>query len=80
MDGGELTFSDQIGSCVLENVTIENQGVNWEKSRPFWKMNLEREETVKIILKGKSKFMARKLHLQGSHTFIVEDGKMMEIV
>ena len=79
-ESGKLTFSDQIGSCVLENVTIENQGVNWEKSRPFWKMNLEREETVKIILKGKSKFMARKLHLQGSHTFIVEDGKMMEIV
>lgn len=76
----KLIFSDQIGSCILENVTIENRGVNWEKSRPFWKMDLEREESVKIILKGKSKFIARNLHLEGTHTFVVEDGKIMKIL
>jgi hypothetical protein len=69
----------QAGRCLLENVTIENEGVDWSLSRPFWKMDLSRKETVKIILKGKSTFSARNLHLKGSHTFIVEDGQEIEI-
>lgn len=77
---GKLIFSSNVGSCELENVTIENRGVDWSQSEPFWKMRLFRKETVKIILKGKSKFVARNLHLQGSHTFVVEDGKMMKIL
>ncbi len=76
---GILHFSDQIGSCILENVTIENKGVDWTRSEPFWKMNLQRDESVQIILKGKSQFVARDLHLKGSHTFIVEDGSIMSL-
>jgi UTP---glucose-1-phosphate uridylyltransferase len=78
-DQGILRFSKQVGSCILENVTVENKGVDWDYSRPFWKMKLERRESVKIILKGKSQFIARNIHLKGSHLFIVEDGQIMEI-
>ncbi len=74
-----LIFSDKTGRCVLENVTIENRGVDWGLSSPFWKMNLQRTETVSIILKGQSQFIARNVHLKGNHTFIVEDGKTLEI-
>ncbi len=76
---GILRFSKQVGSCILENVTVENKGVDWTYSRPFWKMKLERRESVKIVLKGKSQFIARNIHLKGSHLFIVEDGQIMEI-
>jgi len=76
---GILHFSNQIGNCVLENVTIENGGVDWNHSRLFWKMDLQRQESVKIILKGQSQFIARNIHLKGSHTFVVEDGQIMKI-
>lgn len=67
------------GQCVLENVTIENRGIDWSRSRPFWKMDPRREESVKILLKGRSTFIARNCHIQGSHTFTIEDGQVMEI-
>ncbi len=76
---GILRFSKRVGSCILENVTVENKGVDWNHSRPFWKANLERRESVKVILKGQSQFIARNIHLKGSHTFVVEDGKILEI-
>lgn len=76
---GQLHFSDQRGSCVLENVTVENAGVQWKKSQPFWKMALQREETTRIILKGRSRFVARDLHFKGNQTFIVEDGETVEL-
>lgn len=76
---GRLCFSKQVGSCILENVTIKNQGVDWKESTPFWKMDLCRNESVKIILKGQSQFIAQNIHLTGSHTFIVEDGQVMKL-
>lgn len=76
---GILHFSDRVGRCVLENVTIENQGIDWSRSVPFWKMELHRQESVKIILKGQSQFIARNIHLTGNHVFIVEEGQTVEI-
>src|SRR5690606_17840708 len=34
---GILQYSDRIGSCVLENVEVINQGVDWSLSSSFWK-------------------------------------------
>ncbi len=76
---GALHFSEKRGSCLLENVTIENRGVDWQASSPFWKMGLKRHESLTIVLKGKSRFIARNLHLKGNQTFIVEDGEVLEI-
>lgn len=78
-DQGILHFSKQVGSCILENVTIENRGVDWNHSSPFWKMDLQRHESVKIILKGESQFIAKNTHLKGNHTFVVEDGQILKI-
>lgn len=65
------------GKVVLENVTIENRGAEWVV--PFWKMAHKRHETVNIILKGQSQFIAQNTHLKGNHTFIVEDGQTLKI-
>lgn len=77
--GSLRVFGTQGSRCILENVTIGNQGVDWNESRPYWKMALKRRETVTIILKGQGSFFARNLHLKGSHTFVIEDGQTMEI-
>jgi hypothetical protein len=75
----QVVAEDSRSQCVLENVTIENQGVDWGRSRPFWKMELDRRETIQIILKGQSRLIARDLCLKGGQTFIVEDGKEVHL-
>jgi hypothetical protein len=80
LDKGQiLNYSTRVGRCFLKNVTIENKGVHWSKSSPFWKMDLQREEGVKIILKGSGQLIAENLHLKGSHTIIVEDNEILRI-
>lgn len=76
---GILRYSDQAGSCVLENVTIQNRGVNWSSSAPFWKMNLARDETMRVILKGRSRFTARNVCFSGNLKFVVEEGMEMRV-
>ena len=79
VQGSLQIMGKESGRCILENVTIENRGVDWSRSKPYWKMDLKRDESVKIVLKGDGRFIARNAHLSGSRTFIVEEGQTMEI-
>ncbi len=74
-DQGELRYEKTGGGCILENVTIENEGVDWSGSSPFWKMDLKRKETVKIILKGSGRLIIRNRTLKGNHLIVVENGE-----
>ncbi len=76
---GILRYSNQVGSCVLENVSVSNSGVDWQQSSPFWKMDLKRRESLQIILKGHSRFTARNVRFEGNRTFVVEDGIEMRV-
>lgn len=78
-EAGILRFSDQVGRVVLHNVHIENKGVDWTAGAPFWKMNLNRFETVQVELNGWSEFDARDVHFTGAHKFVVEEGVRMTI-
>ncbi len=66
-----------LGRCILREVDIVNQGVDWEKSTPFWRGDFVRDESVEIILHGRSSFIAEKVSLQGSHRYEVEEETMM---
>lgn len=76
---GILRYSNCLGQCLLEQVTIENQGVDWLRSQPYWKGEWPMKESVSIHLRGHSLFRGRNLHLQGSHHFVVEDGMCMDV-
>jgi UTP---glucose-1-phosphate uridylyltransferase len=75
IEEGKLHYSDRIGRCYLENVTVHNEGVDWMQTLSPWKMDLTRKETVKIILKGNSSFTAKNVTLKGNETFVVEAGE-----
>lgn len=70
---------DKTSRCVLKNVRVQNQGVNWKESLPFWKGNFVRKQSVEIILKGRSSFTADNVLFEGSHQFVVEDGVAMHL-
>jgi hypothetical protein len=69
-----LEYQPQVGRCLLQDVSVKNAGVDWGHCSPYWKMELERRETVLIELKGYSEFDARGCQFEGSHHFIVENG------
>jgi hypothetical protein len=75
----ELLYSDRVGRCRLKNVRVENRGVDWSQSAPFWKMELVRFETLRIELKGYSEFDAEGVVFQGAHHFVVEEGMRMVV-
>jgi hypothetical protein len=75
----ERVMGPNSGRCILENVTVENRGIDWERSHPFWKMELQRQESVKIILKGQGRFIAQNIRLVGNQTFVVEDGQEIHL-
>lgn len=77
--GGILHYSNRIGQCILENVAVRNLGVDWDLSHPFWKMDLKRRESLKIILKGRSLFSAKNVTFEGDMAFVVEDGVEMRV-
>jgi len=74
-----LNYTTRVGRCFLQNVTVKNSGVEWGMSSPYWKMDLQRKESLLIELKGFSEFEAIDCHFEGSHHFIVEDGTKLAI-
>lgn len=75
----ELVYSERVGRCRLKRVSVENLGVDWNRSAPFWKMELVRFETVIIELKGWSEFDAEGVVFRGPCHFVVEDGMRMVV-
>lgn len=71
---GVLRYSNNTGRCFLKNVSVCNQGVDWEKSRPFWRGKFKREESLEIVLKGRSELVAENVFFQGARRIEVEDG------
>jgi len=80
LDGeGRLCYSARVGQCILRNVRVQNLGVDWKASQPFWKMSLQRKESVEILLEGHSLFEAEDVVLRGAHRFVVKDGVHMKV-
>lgn len=66
--------------CVLRNIRVENRGVDWALSHPFWKHDWKRLETAEIILQGRSEFVAENGSFFGTQRWIVEDGIRMTLL
>jgi UTP---glucose-1-phosphate uridylyltransferase len=76
---GSLQLKGLQGKCVLNQIKIENEGVDWQKSTPFWKGKYTRKQSLEIELKGDSQFIAEQVTFYGSHRFIVEEGCFMRV-
>ncbi len=77
VEGVILKYSNQTGRCILKNVKVENRGVDWMKSRPFWKNEFQRFETMEVRLCGFSEFVAENVTFKGSFQINVPDGIRM---
>ena len=79
IEEGRLQYSHRTGRCQLRNVVICNEGVDWQKSKPYWKNQLMRKGSLQITLNGFSEFVAENVSFQGNHSFSVEEGTRMRV-
>jgi len=76
---GILTYSARTGRSILRNVKVQNKGVDWKASSPFWRNQFCRKESLQILLQGNSEFIAENVVFQGNHQFVVADGTRMRV-
>eukprot|EP01025_Chloroclados_australasicus_P021677 TRINITY_DN22728_c0_g2_i3.p1 TRINITY_DN22728_c0_g2~~TRINITY_DN22728_c0_g2_i3.p1 ORF type:complete len:857 (+),score=118.99 TRINITY_DN22728_c0_g2_i3:53-2623(+) len=79
-DGDRLTFSHECGRVRIENVKVENEGVDWScQDNVYWKHQVRRLELCEIELIGNSEFEAFNVDLLGKQKFVVPDGVLMRV-
>ncbi|MBA3815859.1 MAG: UTP--glucose-1-phosphate uridylyltransferase [Parachlamydiaceae bacterium] len=76
-DGIVVYDSASCGKCRLINVTIQNQGISRSSKNIFWKHEIDRKESLKIVLHGNAEFFAENVHFVGNYHFEVPEGHRM---
>lgn len=71
---GVLRYSEKVGRCVLKNVTIQNQGIDYDQGNVFWKQVIHRKGSFRILLEGESEFYAEDVTFNGDLEIKVEHG------
>ncbi|KAF3494442.1 hypothetical protein DY000_02056348 [Brassica cretica] len=75
-----LQYGLRCGKCKLHNVKVMNRGIDWNsKSNVYWRNDVNRLETCKIILHGNAEFEASNVTIEGNHVFEVPDGHRLKI-
>ena len=67
---GILRYGEE-SRCYLRNVVIDNQGIDRTLPQTYWKNDLVRVESVRILLQEGAEFHAENLTLKGAHIFEV---------
>lgn len=74
LDGSLLIKGDGASNCLLEQVTIQNKGLDHTVPQVYWKNELTRKEALHIILEGNAQFIAKNVHFVGNREIRVPDG------
>ncbi|KAF5453698.1 hypothetical protein F2P56_028584 [Juglans regia] len=75
-----LQYGQRCGRCKLQNVKVLNKGIDWNSgNNEYWKHDVQRLETFKVILYGNAEFEATDVVLEGNHVFEVPNGYKMKI-
>ena len=71
---GILHYSSSVGSCVLHNVVIRNEGIDSAHSNSYWKKEIAYKERCEIWIEGNGEFYASGVTLSGSLRIEVKNG------
>lgn len=75
-----LHYNTDNGKCTLHNCTVRNRGINRNDSHNLcWKNQIERFESLEIILHGNAEFFAEETHFIGPHRFEIPHGHRMVV-
>lgn len=72
-----LIYNEFSGKCTLFNVRVENKGINREAANQYWKNEITRHESLRIVLKGDAEFFASNVTFKGNFQIEVPCGHRM---
>jgi len=78
-EAGIVSYGNQQGRCCLKNVTVKNRGIDRKQTHEFWRNKIEREESLKIHLRGNAEFVAEDVVFEGAFFFDVLDGHRLTV-
>ncbi len=70
----ERVVPENVGSCRLKNVSVQNRGYNPSAENSYWKNCIERFELCAIYLHGHSEFIAENVILRRDMRIEVASG------
>lgn len=71
---GILTYSNCTGKCILKNVTVKNQGIDFTAPNVYWKKELHYKERCSILIEGSGEFYADSISFEDNVSIIVKEG------
>ncbi len=74
-----IQLYQQLPRCRLENVVINNKGIDRSIDNKYWKNQITRQECVRIKLGIGSEFDASNVHFDGNYEWIVPDHYRLKI-
>ncbi|MBI3901110.1 MAG: hypothetical protein HY324_03040, partial [Chlamydiia bacterium] len=72
---GIIRYSQRTGKCILNNVHVINRGIHRKATTPYWKNQIRRHESLKIILQGHSELYAEGVTFLRDQTLVVPHGE-----
>lgn len=81
LQGALAIVADREGEseCLLRTVRVENRGIDWAASLPYWKGSFRFLERAVIRLKGRSRLIAEGVVWRGAFSLTVEDGEEVRV-
>lgn len=80
LESEKLVYSARNGRARLEDVEIDNAGVDWANpNNVTWRHLLNRKESAEFVLRGRSELDARGVTLRGGVRFEVPEGKRLSL-
>lgn len=74
IEAEQVMDANDAGKCRLENVKIENRGIDRGAKNTYWKNKISRKEVCKILIKGNGEFVAKDVVIRGNHIIEVPSG------
>lgn len=74
VDNEILSYGESSGKCILQNVTVQNAGIDRHQPQEYWKNTHKREGALTIQIEGNGEFIAENTHFTGSHDIFVPSG------
>lgn len=74
VDGSLRIIAEQDGRLIFNNVQVKNAGINRQANNCYFKSQIERTESAKIVLLGDSECVAKDVQLNGNVDIVVQPG------
>lgn len=74
---GTIHYGEQTGKCHLKNVKVNNKGIDRKQRNIYWKQEIQRTESLEIIIHGNGEFFAENVTFEGNLKLEVPSGHRM---